>query len=48
MISHLMSTPFLFVLLTTGLTAARGWRYVENIGDSPVLVLLVEVKSAKQ
>lgn len=25
---------------------ARGWHYVENIGDSPVRILLVEVKSA--
>jgi len=27
---------------------ARGWHYVENIGDTPVRILLVEVKSADQ
>ncbi len=27
---------------------ARGWHYVENIGDTPVRILLVEVKSANQ
>ena len=26
---------------------ARGWHYVENIGDTPVRILLVEVRSAK-
>lgn len=27
---------------------ARGWHYVENIGDTPVRILLVEVKLAKK